>query len=743
MRALIVLGLCASIASADPVRVARGVVTVAGSTRAVVGASVYTEHGAIATTDNDGYFRLEVDPRERDLTIAAEGYEARTVPIEADVLVRIELSPSGAAEVIEVEGRAPEETKPLRYELTADEIRAIPGGGNDVLRAAQILPGVARIPYSFGGLVIRGMSPRDTAVYLDGIEVPIAFHFGGITSFYPSSMLSDLQLVAGGFDVEYGRAQGGLVTLTTREPRTDAWRVGGSIGLLDSGISAEGPFAGGGITIGVRRSYFDTVAKPFVDSDIPLPSYWDAQIRASFGDPRTTGRITPMIFTSIDQIANDASGNGGKGISITSLFIRAAMPYLRVWGPITLHVVPWVGMNRLTLEDTDNDLRASESFERPIYPAGVRADLTRDAPWGFVRGGIDVEGGYLSHTQVGFTGAGDGPAQSNGSSTLSWGDLGLWTEARVKLVGDRLAVKPGLRFDGFGLTHERAFDPRLNISQQLTPNLTLRQSIGRFHQPPTPADVDPRDGNPKLESSYVDQISLGLDDNLSMTTTASITGFYNYGHRLAVLEPTHRPDDPYEPDLGGLGPTFELLLEKQLGFARFKSDVGRARSTGLEVLLKRSTPRWFAMIAYTLSVAERVDDPTRTQLGKYPYLWRPFELDQRHNLNVAGSVMLAHWRLGARVQLVSGNPYSPSVRNGSQVVQEPFAGQLPMFFQLDVRADRRWHRGWGDINLFFDIQNVTNQRNVEGREYDDAEMMDKDIPGLPIVPMIGVEFIPK
>ena len=44
---------------------------------------------------------------------------------------------------------------------------------------------MARIPYSFGGLVLRGTSPRDTAVFLDGIEVPIAFHFGGVTSFYP------------------------------------------------------------------------------------------------------------------------------------------------------------------------------------------------------------------------------------------------------------------------------------------------------------------------------------------------------------------------------------------------------------------------------------------------------------------------------------------------------------------------------------------------------------------------------
>jgi hypothetical protein len=76
-------------------------------------------------------------------------------------------------------------------------------------------------------------------------------------------------------------------------------------------------------------------------------------------------------------------------------------------------------------------------------------------------------------------------------------------------------------------------------------------------------------------------------------------------------------------------------------------------------------------------------------------------------------------------------------------VQKPWAGQLPVFFQLDVRADRRWRQDWGDLDLYFDIQNVTNRRNVEGREYDQVQGKDVDVPGLPIIPFIGVQLIPK
>jgi outer membrane receptor protein involved in Fe transport len=180
------------------------------------------------------------------------------------------------------------------------------------------------------------------------------------------------------------------------------------------------------------------------------------------------------------------------------------------------------------------------------------------------------------------------------------------------------------------------------------------------------------------------------------------------------------------------------LLEKQLGFSFYRRNDGRARAYGLEVLVKHSRGRLFGMIAYTLSVAERTDYPP-VVFGA----WRPFELDQRHNLNLAGSIALTHWRLGARVQIVSGNPYTPTFCDINGCIPHPWADTLPTFFQLDLRADRRWHRCWGDINLYFDIQNATNYANVEGREFDGSLMMDRDIPGLPIVPFIGLEFTPR
>ncbi|HET7505702.1 MAG TPA: Plug domain-containing protein [Kofleriaceae bacterium] len=72
-----------------------------------------------------------------------------------------------------------------------------PGAGNDALRALQSLPGVARTPFGLGGLALRGTAPHDTKVYLDGIEVPLLYHFGGIASFVPTGAVDEVTLEPG------------------------------------------------------------------------------------------------------------------------------------------------------------------------------------------------------------------------------------------------------------------------------------------------------------------------------------------------------------------------------------------------------------------------------------------------------------------------------------------------------------------------------------------------------------------
>ncbi len=744
----VLLVVSGQLALADaPDRVLRGVVVNEDTSAAIEGALVIGQRDT-ATTDQDGGFAIVVSADEQYLVVSAPGFAMRS--IEVDQAHRVELVTSN--EVIEVEGTAPRPKRPpppppappperpsgLRYELSAADLRTLPGTANDALRAAQVLPGVARLPYSFGGIVMRGTSPRDNAVYLDGIEVPLAFHFGGISSFYPSNMLEGITVSNGGIDASYGRAQGGIVEMTSREPRGGHWRTGGSVGLLDTSLIAEGPYHGGAVMMGVRRSYIDVVMAPFVDDDVPLPSYLDAQFKGSFGTPETTGRIKPMLFLAFDHLnATQPKEDREDESSVSAFFMRIALTYERRWKHLSMRFVPWFGTNQLHFTSRVNHV--IEKFQRPIYPGGARLDFARDYAWGDLRWGLDFDGGHLTHFQAGLGHKGDILDQINGNTTIEWIDAAAWGEVRF-LLG-KLDLKPGLRMERYGLSDESVVDPRLALRLPLTDTFALRQSIGRYHQSPTPGDVDPNGGNPNLKSSYYDATALGIEAS-GEDWGGSLTGFYSYGVDQGVrVTPTQD-----FTNLGSLGPTFAQLLEKQLGLAFYRENIGRAKNYGVELLLRRRTKYWFGLISYTLSKAVRIDDPrlwdTTPPNQKVAHGPRPFDLDQRHNLNVAGSYVLGKWRLGGRIQYVSGAPYSPQLSDlQGDPVFPPYSQRLPDFFQLDLRADRIWRRCWGTIDLYFDIQNVTNRRNIEGRDIDDNGV-ETDVRGLPILPFIGIEFIP-
>ena len=722
--AAVVLGVSAT-ASADADRVLRGTVIDEHTREPIEGALVIAQHEKVVTDEN-GAFAVVVGDGERFLLVSAPGYAIRSVAVASASQVELVVS----NEVIEIEGTAPRPhvwRPPPRlsvtpapaapsYRLSVDDLRTLPGTANDALRAVQVLPGVARLPYSFGGIVLRGTSPRDNAVYIDGIEVPIAFHFGGISSFYPSSLLEGITVSNGGIDAAYGRAQGGMVEMTTREPRGDHWRTAGSVGLLDTSVVVEGPARGGAVFIGVRRSYLDVVLDPFVDAYTPLPSYLDAQLKGSWGNPDFTGRIQPMIFLASDQLdAIEQKADREDESSISSFFIRLAAPYDRRWGTLSLRIVPWLGIDKLDFTSRVNNVL--EKFVRPSDRGGLRTELARVTDWGHLRGGLDLQTGHLGHFQAGLGHKGDILDQVNGETTIDWLDLALWGETRFFL--GRLDVKPGVRLERYGISDEEVLDPRLALALPLSEVWTLREAMGRYHQPPTPGDIDPNGGNPRLDSSYFDSVSLGIearDDGLS----ASLTGFYSDGERLGVRT---QPRKDFE-NLGSLGPTFAQLLEKQLGLAFYRENIGRARNYGLELLLRNTSRDGFWLVSYTLARAQRYDGALSS------YAWRAFDLDQRHNLNLAGSLNLGRWRVGGRVQIVSGTP-----------IASPLPDTLPTFFQLDARVDRIWRRFWGLVDLYFDIQNLTNHRNVEGRDVDEFGM-ESELRGLPLLPFIGVEFVP-
>jgi hypothetical protein len=172
----------------------------------------------------------------------------------------------------------------------------------------------------------------------------------------------------------------------------------------------------------------------------------------------------------------------------------------------------------------------------------------------------------------------------------------------------------------------------------------------------------------------------------------------------------------------------------------FESD-GRGRAYGFELMLRRRAEQGlFGWISYTLSRSERYLEGGEAVV---------FAFDQTHVLNLALSYAVSGWTFGARFTLATGRPVGDILDRTGRTKWDadeddfdPDAGgkttRLPTFHQLDVRIDRDFVLGRVQGSVFLDVINVYNAQNSEGYRYSFDFTQRGRLPGLPILPTIGV-----
>jgi hypothetical protein len=172
------------------------------------------------------------------------------------------------------------ETPVSTFSQSNEEIRRLPGGLEDVVRAISILPGVAQVQAGRNDLIVRGGAPSENLFVVDLIEVPNINHFGtqgatgGPLSFINLDYVEGTTFATGGFGVQYGDKLSSVLTINLRDGRKD--RLGGkaTISASQFGLGLEGPISDGGSFIfSARRSYLDFVFKAAGFGFVP--EYWD------------------------------------------------------------------------------------------------------------------------------------------------------------------------------------------------------------------------------------------------------------------------------------------------------------------------------------------------------------------------------------------------------------------------------------------------------------------------------------
>ncbi len=709
-----------------------------GTRSPVIAASIEAA-GATAETDNDGRFTLRglpVGPVKIHIVSSAHHPLTLDEVIEANKVKEVEYRMNrrryGQFEAV-VRGQR-ERKEVAVHEITAQEIATVPGTQGDVLKVLQDFPGVARAPFGLGLLIVRGSAPQDTKVYLDGVEIPLIFHFGALTAVINTDVISSLDFYPGNFSANWGNAMGGTIDVRTRDPKHE-WHGAAHVDLYDGAVMVEGPAGNGSFFASVRRSWVDEVLRAVVPSGLTVaPVFYDYQLKYVHALWGGQGQI--FAYGSSDSL-DILDQNTARKISFDSVtqFHRLVGRWQRGFAG------DWRNDAILSFgyTDTATEVVNSVRLDGTLLTASLRDTMTWHPSDRFtLEMGTDSSLRYLTYnidlphfTQAqansafGTGGLNANPSQ-NESATTSWAQPGFFATASW-IPRPWLRIQPGLRFDASSNIqsgHSWWFDPRLSAFFTLGPKTVLKAGVGLYSQPPDPQSLIPSlFGNPYLTYQRSFQYSVGIDQKLPYQADIELT---LYDKRMWDLEA-------------------ETRLNNATGEPLYLANNGKGHSYGLELLLRRQIMKGFyGWIAYTLSRTTRLDDPSEPT---YQYGWHLYDFDQTHILTLIASYQTEHnWTFGTRFRYVSGDPFTPFVNgifnaNNASYVCVPGdinSARAPAFVQADVRIDRRWVYDKWTFTGYLDVQNVTNRQNPEAIFPNYNCNGYATLTGLPIFPNIGL-----
>jgi len=634
--------------------------------------------------------------------------------------------------------------------LQAEEIKYIPGTQGDTLKAVQNLPGVARAPYGIGLLPVWGSSPADTRVYLDGVNIPTLYHFGGLRSTVNSEMVDALSFVPGGYQADHGLGLGGIIDVQTRKPRTDGLHGYAQFDLLDGSAMLEGPLTPKlSFAVAARRSWVDKTLPYFTSSSLQLsPVYWDYQARLSYR-PTTRDTIDVFALGSDDRLSVLATSSGMSDTQAAShvYFHRGILNWTRrLQGGGVFALNSSIGYD-VPLDLGINFGGTATSIDARTLGVSTRAILDVPVrPWLRLFGGVDYEGSRFTQKRsgvarppvggasgVGTGGFGEQSGTFDGmQSGFASDDLTVYANqvapfliATFSLFGQRLTVTPQIRFqistftgypgepESFTHTHLTA-DPRFSLRYKLTTRVALKGALGLYTQPPAADALSIVFGNPELRPQRATHAVAGVDVEITTTLRVETAAFWKDMRNLVV--PGAGPEDP-----------------------AMVND-GRGRAYGAEILVRQQLAHnFFGWIAYTLSRSERMDHPGEP--------WHRYLFDQTNILTLLASYRLPRgFQVGARFRYVTGDPYTPVTgayfdSNADRYVAisgAAFSARLPAFNQLDLRVDKIWTFDRWRFSVYLDVQNVTRATNAEALTYNFDFTSSRPLAGLPLLPIAGL-----
>ncbi|CAN5432832.1 carboxypeptidase regulatory-like domain-containing protein [soil metagenome] len=769
----------------------RGTVTSETTGESVIFALVYLEGTPYGVqTDLNGFFSLTKVPAGTYTLIAQEGSYAPTrMPItvkSGDIITQNVVLKVREMAIVEISAKHQDDQENPgvgKNTMTSKDINRVVaiGGVADIAQSVQVIPGVVSTGDQGGQIYIRGGTPVQNKVLLDGMIIYNPFHSIGLFSVFDTDIIKNFDVYTLGFRADYGGRVSSIMDITTRDGNRK--RISGKVTVSPFGakLMLEGPIRRpdslgkhGSITyvVSAKNSYLTQSSRLFYGyaNKDTLPDGKPAGLPFNFSDyygkvafnSINGSKLNVFGFLFNDTVARykGAADLGWKSLGFGSNF----------------QVVPG---NSTTLIKgnfaySKYDIGMNEDFYSPrtssVDGFNLGLNFTYFQRKNVVNYGIEVLG---FKTKFEF----ENPvhrtiSQEENTTEMSSYIKYKWISGNIGGKKDStsnhtLVLEPGFRIQYYATLAEVSPEPRLGFKYNINNHLRLKGATGMYSQNLMSATSD-RDvvnlfygflsGSDNIPSTFVDEN--GVEHEIK--THLQKANHYIFGFEYTPIDSTQKYGEVTFNIEGYLKDFRQLtnlnrnkVYEDDQAHASLpdvlKKDfiIETGKAYGVDFNAKYEYDKFYFWAVYSLGFVTRWD-------GLESY--RP-NFDRRHNINIVGSYIFGkkdNWETDVRWNFGTGFPFTPTsgfyenlsfdnvttdytTQNGQLGILygNLNSHQLPSYSRLDATIKRIWEFSpTNKLEVAFSVTNAYNRRNVF---YFDR-IAYKRVDQLPIMPSLSVNW---
>ncbi len=760
-----------------------GYVEDAATGEKLIAANVYDSKTLKGTvTNNYGFFSLTLPKGEIELIGSYVGYKDEKLDFELteNKVINFVLNPDNALDEVVVVSKknAPIEKRSQmsQIQVNVQDIERIPSllGEVDLIKALQLLPGVQGGTEGLNGMYVRGGSPDQNLIILDGVPVYNVSHLFGFLSVFNTDAIKNVTLTKGGFPARYGGRLSSVLEINMKEGNDKEYHGEGSIGILSSRLTFEGPIIKNksSFLISGRRNYIDLLARPLIKSaakdsgeNIDFSAYfYDLNMKLNYklNENNTLFLSTYLGSDKFGSTIEDKGYNGNDyykskgGIdwgNVISAFRWNKVINSKLFANTTITYSRFNFNFEAGEEDYYNGTLNSfdAHYKSGIYDWGFKTDFDYapnpnhavkfgigDTYHTYNPGAITIKGIDQSEIEEFF----------KKQKSMFSHELAAYVEDDITLGA--LKANVGLHFSGFKVENSfyTSLQPRIGMRYLLSDKLSFKASYASMTQYinlltneslglPTDLWV-PSTGRIKPQKSW--QVAIGGASTLKKGIEASVEVYYKEMNDVISYKE---------------GANFLNQLESWEN----KITQGFGQTYGSEFLLEKKHGKTTGWLGYTLSWNNRQFDDIN--FGKiYPY-----KFDRRHDFEIVASHKLSEkvilngtWVYGTGNAITlpeaiydtynENNNFYGYYYSSVDLYGEKNSYRMPAYHRLDVGIEFIKKKKWGERAWNLSIYNAYNHRNpffiYLGENYDDNSHTStkafKQISIIPILPSFSYRF---